>query len=66
MILMHVYEDEVIPTGRKRGTSVVTEFFQVHFPNSGTLILIDMLISNKRHISTSSKDSEFSLRESLI
>ena len=36
MILLHVCEDEGLPAGRKRGTSVVTEFFQVHFPNSGT------------------------------
>lgn len=36
VILLRVYEDEVLPAGRKRGTYVVKEFFQVHFPNSGT------------------------------
>ena len=62
----HVYEDEVLSAGRKRGTSVETEFFQIHFPNAGALILIsDTLISKERCISTCS-ETEFSLRESLI
>lgn len=39
MTLIHVYEDEVVPTEKKRGHLRATEFFQIYFLNSDTLML---------------------------
>lgn len=38
--LILAYEAEVVPIGRKRGTSVATESFHIHFLSSGILILM--------------------------
>lgn len=49
--LILAYEAEVVPIGRKRGTSVATESFHIHFLNSGILILMSKK-KKKKYIST--------------
>lgn len=48
--LILAYEAEVVPIGRKRGTSVATESFHIHFLSSGILILMSQ--KKKKYIST--------------
>ena len=62
-----IYEDEVVSTGRKGGTLVAPESFQIYFLVSGTLTLHNALMSTEKvYFYTQCNSINFHLHDGLV